>query len=348
MTSTSPDIAIRAATAADLDGVGRVQLASWRTMWVGIAPPGYLDQFSDAERAAGWHDLLAEQPDQFVYVAVTPAGEVVGYACCDPDSNSDPAYPAELTTMHVLLAYRNQGIGRRLVGAVVAHLQAQGASALMLWTLAANGGARRFYERLGGQPLGSHIIPLNEEETVTVAEVSYGWTDLDALAAQQDELNILAQCLESSRLVDQLEVLLYSIRVKNTKAFTEPNLDKWPIGTTYEHFSLHDDPWPVTIELFEIYTPSLPENCELLLRNHLSESVNQGSLLSWYMFDCTFGSIADLFIPWLSEGTYGIAGPNHQPVLAISKSSRQKPEWHQLLEEAATHLYAKYPSLKEV
>ncbi len=180
MTSNPPSIAIRLATAADLDGVGRVQLASWRTMWVGIAPPDYLDQFSDAERAEGWHDLLAEQLDQFVYVAVTPTGEVVGYACCDPDGNDDPAYAAELTTMHVLPAYRNQGIGRRLIGAVVAHLQAQGATALMLWTLAPNTGARRFYERLGGRPLGEHIIPLNEEETVTVPEVSYGWTDLGA------------------------------------------------------------------------------------------------------------------------------------------------------------------------
>ena len=75
----------------------------------GLRRPNYLDQFSDAERAEGWHDLLAEQPDQFVYVAVTPTGEVVGYACCDPDGNDDPAYPAELTTMHVLPAYRNGG-----------------------------------------------------------------------------------------------------------------------------------------------------------------------------------------------------------------------------------------------
>ncbi len=182
MTDTATDITILPATSADLDGVGRVQLASWRTMWVGIAPPDYLDAFSDAERGAAWHELLAAQPDQFVYVAATPAGEVVGYACCDPDGNSDPAYPAELTTMHILPAYRNRGIGRRLVAAVVAHLQAQGATALMLWTLAPNTGARRFYERLGGRPLGEHTIPLNEEETVTVPEVSYGWPDLGVLA----------------------------------------------------------------------------------------------------------------------------------------------------------------------
>jgi len=59
MTSNPPNIAIRPATATDLDGVGRVQLASWRTMWAGIAPPSYLDQFSDtvAEVSYDWADL---------------------------------------------------------------------------------------------------------------------------------------------------------------------------------------------------------------------------------------------------------------------------------------------------
>lgn len=63
---------------------------------------------------------------------------------------------------------------------MTAHRKTQGCNPLMLWVLAENAPARRFYERLGGQLIGERRIELGEGD-VGVDEVAYGWKDIRGL-----------------------------------------------------------------------------------------------------------------------------------------------------------------------
>jgi hypothetical protein len=51
---------------------------------------------------------------------------------------------------------------------------------IMLWVLADNHGARRFYERIGGRVIRERSLTIFE---VVVSECAYGWDDIHALVA---------------------------------------------------------------------------------------------------------------------------------------------------------------------
>jgi hypothetical protein len=113
-----------------------------------------------------------------------------------------------------------------------------------------------------------------------------------------------------------------------------------------QRFELSDDRWPIVIDLFEVYTPSLPDDYVALLTALLVQMDQAGTVLAWYMYDGAFGAIGDLFSPWQAAQTYGVVFPNHMPTLAIRDSDRHDPAWNVLLSQAAHSLYTRYPELK--
>lgn len=161
---------IRKADVSDSAAIAKVQLDSWRSAFAGMLPDDYLAHFTYEEREQDWQELFAES-DDFVYVAENDVGEVVGFACTRPETDPDAAYQAELTSLHLLPAYRGQGIGQQLFEAVVAHLRRQGVGSMWLWVLAQNR-ARRFYERLGGRLVDEQVKEIGGAQVV---EVAYAW-----------------------------------------------------------------------------------------------------------------------------------------------------------------------------
>ena len=55
-----------------------------------------------------------------------------------------------------------------------------GMSSMLLWVLAENWSARRFYEALGGECIREQQVRIGNTE---LPEVSYGWKDLGSLIA---------------------------------------------------------------------------------------------------------------------------------------------------------------------
>ena len=102
----------------------------------------------------------------------------MGFVSGGPERSGDTLYTGELYAIYLLASYHGQGIGQQLASALVTRLIQAGMTTLLLWVLAANP-ARKFYERLGGQPV--------YEKTVTIGglplvEVAYGWRDARAIA----------------------------------------------------------------------------------------------------------------------------------------------------------------------
>jgi ribosomal protein S18 acetylase RimI-like enzyme len=170
---------VREAAERDAAGMARVIIDSRRVAHRDHIPAEALLRFSYEESERNWRRALAEiaaadDAPQRIYVAVTAAGQVVGVAMGGPERSGHPQYPGEVYVLYLLPGYHRQGLGRRLMAVVAAHLGAHGMPGLLVRVLAANTPARLFYEALGG------VLVLEEEITedgVVLAQVAYGWPD---------------------------------------------------------------------------------------------------------------------------------------------------------------------------
>ena len=109
----------------------------------------------DAE--AGYADFLASQlddPDAAVFVAERGT-TILGYAYAAIEPLSWKELRDECGFLHDLLvteAARGTGIGHQLLDAAIDWLRERGMPRVVLGTAAANGGARRLFERRGFRP----------------------------------------------------------------------------------------------------------------------------------------------------------------------------------------------------
>lgn len=169
---------IRIATVHDAAAIAKVHVESWRTTYTGIVPDDFLAHLSYEQREQFWCQVLTESGSRtIVYVAEDAQGTVIGFASGGPEHSGDPVYTGELYAIYLLEQHQGQGNGRQLVMSLIHHLWQEGRRGLLLWVLAANP-ARKFYERLGGQPVYEKTVTIGG---VALMEVAYGWRDIQAL-----------------------------------------------------------------------------------------------------------------------------------------------------------------------
>lgn len=173
-------IEIRPATASDARAIARVRIDTWRTAYRGIVPSAYLDAMDVEQSEALWQRVLdAEAATASVFVAERD-GEIVGFAAANRLAEPRHGLDAELSAVYVRREFQRAGVGRRLVQAAVHAQRAQGATGLIVWTIADNRPARAFYEGLGGTLIVEQPF---EWDGVPLTEAGYAFTDLDALIA---------------------------------------------------------------------------------------------------------------------------------------------------------------------
>jgi ribosomal protein S18 acetylase RimI-like enzyme len=174
---------IRRAKPEDANAIARVQVAGWHSTYTGLMPESLLANQTVERREPMWRRALA-QPDQFpVYVARAESDdeqEVVGLVSGGPPQDGTGGwyhdFDSELYAIYILKEYQGSGIGRALLEKMLAHLVAEGKSAMLLWVLEENHQARRFYERMGGTLLEYEKFFQTDEGALR--EVAYGWRGL--------------------------------------------------------------------------------------------------------------------------------------------------------------------------
>ena len=148
---------IRPAGPGDIDGIATAHLASWRSGYSTLLPPGKLDAVELDERRKVWARRLAQLRAPGEVLVAESGGSVVGFAQVGParDDDLDAAQVGELWAMYVDPTAWRCGAGRALMAAGCAHLTAAGFPAAVLWVLAGNDRALGFYEATGWEPEGS-------------------------------------------------------------------------------------------------------------------------------------------------------------------------------------------------
>lgn len=140
---------IRPAGAADLPAIARIHADAWHWAYRELVPAALLERVTPASRLDVWqrwfdgggHDLdvLVEGCDVLGFVRTGPP---------QPAANPPPGF-GELSHLYVATAAIGTGLGHRLFEQARRRLAGQGYSGMLLWTLAGNHRARRFYERRG-------------------------------------------------------------------------------------------------------------------------------------------------------------------------------------------------------
>ena len=172
------EITIRAARRDDAGPIGRLDVETWQATYAGILGTPYLAGLSAARREAGWANVIGRAPED-VRVALNGAGEVVGFGSCGP-CRGEPGFTAEVFTLYVAPYWQNQGVGRRLLLAMFAHLVGKGHHSAVIWVLRENP-ARFFYRRLGGKEVRQKLLPFNGAQ---IPASGYGWRDLPGFLSE--------------------------------------------------------------------------------------------------------------------------------------------------------------------
>ncbi len=174
---------IREARLADVDGITRVQIDSWRTTYKGLMPDEILDNLSVERRTQQWHSTLTEYADRnFLFVAEHDR-QIVGFVSGGPERDHEPDFDGELYAIYLLQDHQGKGIGRKLTTRLADTLIQKGFTSMLVWVLRENP-ARKFYKTLGGKYVSEMEASMGDTKIV---EVSYGWRDLKALSTQLKE-----------------------------------------------------------------------------------------------------------------------------------------------------------------
>lgn len=172
---------IREATTRDAKHIARVHVDTWRTTYRGVIPDDVLANLSYERREQQWREDAGRSGmgGRGLFVA-EDGGRIVGFASGGPERTGDASYKGELYAIYVLHSSQGLGIGRHLVLRVGEALVSAEISTMLVWVLAANSGARRFYETLGGRLLREQPV---EMMGVTLPEVAYGWDNVPWLVS---------------------------------------------------------------------------------------------------------------------------------------------------------------------
>lgn len=130
-----------------------VHVRSWQVGYRGLFPDDYLDGLRAEDRMARYTfgDVRPDGPATLV--AVVDAA-ICGFATTGPSRDEDAAGGGEVYALYVDPQHWGRGIGRSLMAEARAQLSRQGLAKAVLWVLAGNERAQRFYRADGWQSDG--------------------------------------------------------------------------------------------------------------------------------------------------------------------------------------------------
>jgi ribosomal protein S18 acetylase RimI-like enzyme len=172
------EITLRDILPGDAPTLAHILIAANEHAFRGRVPDQCLE-FSEAESTANWQRALTQglPEGDFMLVAQTPVGEVVGYAW--GGAFDDATFQGELRQIMVLPTYQGQGIGSSLLCRVAERLLEQQIHNMRVEVLYVNPN-RAFYERMGGVFLEEGLY---DWDGVMLPRYVYGWEDTHALLA---------------------------------------------------------------------------------------------------------------------------------------------------------------------
>lgn len=161
---------IRSAAPEDALAVAEVHVRSWQAAYRDLLPKEYLDRLRPEDRASRYEFGTSDPGRPSTLVAVRDE-LVLGFVTVMPARDMDVRGSGEICALYVDPQWWDRGVGRALMQAGRARLAMLGFRDGILWVLAGNIRAGRFYAREGWRPDGTRRAA--SVWGVTVDEVRY-------------------------------------------------------------------------------------------------------------------------------------------------------------------------------
>ncbi len=142
------DIKIINAGVQDADTLGLLISECWRQAYAGIIPDDYLKTVTPEKRAERFRTDIPLNPDveyDLIFVDTQPAGLMILMQCRDEDLPD----AGDLTAIYFLSPYWGKGLGQAAIEYALQWFQSASYKQAVIWVLAENQRARKFYEKNG-------------------------------------------------------------------------------------------------------------------------------------------------------------------------------------------------------
>jgi len=161
---------LRPAQPQDSMAVARVHVRSWQAAYRSLLPDEYLDQLRPEDRAQRYDFATADTTKPQTIVAIEE-GIIQGFATTAPTREPDLPNHGELYALYVDPERWGHGVGLALITAARDRLHTLGFRHAVLWVMAGNARADRFYQIDGWVPDG--LRKTDSIWGVTVDELRY-------------------------------------------------------------------------------------------------------------------------------------------------------------------------------
>lgn len=146
---------VRRARPEDAAALAEIHIAAWRGAYRGVMSDAFLDGLDVAQWTERWRQTLTRAAPalapEAVLIVEREAGRPAGFAITGPERPLSPhsGSRGELWAINVAPEAWGKGLGYALLTAAQEALAHAGHREAVLWVIAANERARRFYERAG-------------------------------------------------------------------------------------------------------------------------------------------------------------------------------------------------------
>ena len=137
--------AIREAELADAAGIARVHKDSWQESYRGILPATVLDKIDVGQRLASRERILRARAGLNLVAYDCTHGDIVGF-CDAGHARGEAQIDGEVYAIYFAHHAKRHGLGTEMFERTRDWMEAQGMRSMIVWVLANNPHARRFYE----------------------------------------------------------------------------------------------------------------------------------------------------------------------------------------------------------
>ena len=141
-------LTVRGAEPDDASAVAVVHVRSWQVGYRGLLPDDYLDGLRPEQRSSRYTFGL-DDPEAPSTLLAVEGDEIRGFVTTGPARDLDVVGCAEILALYVDPPCWGAGVGQRLMVEARAALEAGGLTEGVLWVLAGNERASRFYQADG-------------------------------------------------------------------------------------------------------------------------------------------------------------------------------------------------------
>ena len=139
---------IRKAKISDAHDCARIHVSGWQNAYKGIIPDDSLKKMSIKKRTRQFEKVIQDKTEE-TYV-IEDNGKITGFTnignCRDDDKQNDTG---EIWGIYIDPKHLREGYGRKLTVYAEKILKTRKYKAIVLWVLADNHVARKFYEKFG-------------------------------------------------------------------------------------------------------------------------------------------------------------------------------------------------------